>query len=92
MSFSTPESVPSGIAMPISEVEGRPPASLEDFHGDVSFLLGMEPPHLVEGCGRLDGSVVRFHEKDVQNNGKDIRVWEVRPDGNRFVAQQAAQY
>ena len=92
MSFTTPGSVPSGIAMPILEVDGRAPAGLEDFQGDVSFLLELEPPHLVEGCGRMDGSVVRFHEKDVQNNGKDIRVWEVRLDGDRFVAQQAAQY
>ena len=92
MSFTTPGSVPSGTAMPVSEVEGRAPASLEDFAGDVSFSLGLEPPYLVEGCGRLDGSAVRFHEKDVQNNGKDIRVWEVRMDGDRFVAVQAAQY
>jgi hypothetical protein len=92
MSFTTPGSVPSGVALPVSEVAGRSPASLEDFHGDVSFWVGLEPPHLVAGCGRLDGSVVRFHEKDVQNSGKDIRVWEVRLDGDRFVAQQASQY
>jgi len=92
MSFTTPGSVPSGIAVPVLEVGGRAPVSLEDFHGDASFLLGLDPPHLVQGCGRVDGSVVRFHEKDVQNNGKDIRVWEVRSEGSSFVARHAAQY
>jgi hypothetical protein len=40
----------------------------------------------------VDGTTVRFHEKDVDNNGKDIRVWTVRPQGSRFVAEHAAQF
>ena len=39
-----------------------------------------------------DGTTVRFHEKDVDNNGKDIRVWTVRPQGSKFVAEHAAQF
>lgn len=92
MSFTTPRSVPSGMAIPVLEVEGRVPVSLEDFHGDVSFLLGVDPPYLVGGSGRADGSVVRFHEKDVENSGKDIRVWEVRQEHDSYVAEHAARY
>ena len=92
MSFSTPMTVPSGMSLPVLAVEGRTPQTQQDFAGEVSFLLDLEPPHLVHGCGVVDGSTVRFYEKDVVNNGKDIRVWTVRLRGSRFVAEHAAQF
>jgi hypothetical protein len=36
--------------------------------------VDLDPPHLVQGSGVVQGTTVRFHEKDVDNNGKDIRV------------------
>ena len=92
MSFSTPMAVPSGMSVPVLAVEGRTPQSPDDFAGDVSFLVDLDPPHLVHGCGVVHGTTVRFHEKDVDNNGKDIRVWTVRPQGARFVAEHDAQF
>ena len=92
MSFSTPMTVPSGMSVPVLAVEGRIPDRLEDFTGDVSFLVDLDPPHLVQGCGSVRGSSVRFHEKDVGNSGKDIRVWVVRQQGVRFVAEHDAQF
>ena len=92
MSFSTPMTVPSGMSVPVLAVEGRIPGRLEDFTGDVSFLVDLDPPHLVQGCGSVNGSSVRFHEKDVSNSGKDIRVWLVRAQGVRFVAEHDAQF
>ncbi len=92
MSFSTPTTVPSGMSVPVLAVDGRIPDSLPDFTGDVSFLVDLDPPHLVQGCGTLQGSTVRFHEKDIGNGGKDIRVWNVRAQGRRFVAEHAAQF
>ena len=92
MSFSTPITVPSGKALPVLAVEGRTPTSLEDFTGEVSFLLDLDPPYLVQGSGTLNDATVRFHEKDVGNSGKDIRVWEVRAQGRHFVAEHAAQF
>lgn len=92
MSFSTPTTVPSGMSVPVLAVEGRIPDRLEQFAGDVSFLVDLDPPHLVQGSGSVHGSTVRFHEKDVDNSGKDIRVWVVRPQGTRFVAEHDAQF
>jgi len=92
MSFSTPTTVPSGMSVPVLAVEGRIPSSLADFVGETSFLVDLDPPHLVHGAGSLEDEVVSFHEKDLDNNGKDIRVWEVRIEGSRFTAQHAARF
>jgi len=91
MSFSSPMTVPSGMSLQVLEVEGRSPQDLEDFAGEVSFLVDLDPPHLVTGCGVVPGTTVRFHEKDLDNSGKDIRVWTVRAEGSRFVGEHAAQ-
>ena len=92
MSFSTPHTVPSGMSVPVLAVEGRSPQNLEDFAGGVSFLVALDPPHLVKGSGVVQGTTVRFHEKDVDNSGKDIRVWTISPQGSRFVAEHAALF
>ena len=93
MSFTTPSSVPSGMFKPVLEVEGHAPDHLKNFAGDVSFVVDLDPPLLVHGTGRLDGQTVRFHEKDLENSGKDIRVWQVIDEGGgRFVAVHAASY
>lgn len=92
MSFGTPQPVPSGTVQRVLQVQGRPPTSLQDFDGDVSFLVGEDLHYLVQGCGRVNGASVRFHEKDVANNGKDIRVWQVRPEAAGFVAEHLGIY
>ncbi len=93
MSFTTPESVPSGMALRVLEVQGHQPESLADFVGeDVGFVLDDEPHHLIRGSGRITEDVVRFHEKDMANNGKDIRVWQVSSDGSEFVAEQTPTF
>ena len=92
MSFSTPMTVPSGMSVPVLEVEGHSPQNLEDFAGEVSFLVDLDPPHLVKGCGVVHGTTVRFHDKDLDNSGKDIRVWTVSAQGSRFVAEHTAQF
>jgi hypothetical protein len=93
MSFTTPNTVPSGMSVRVLEVGGHQPDELRDFAGDVSFLVGLDPPVFVHGTGRVDGQTVRFHEKDVEHSGKDIRVWEVRGEGDgHFVAEHAAQF
>ena len=92
MSFSTPMTVPSGMSVPVLAVGGRSPQSLDDFAGEVSFLVDLDPPHLVQGSGVVHGRTARFHEKDVDNSGKDIRVWTISSQGGRFVAEHAAQF
>jgi hypothetical protein len=34
---------------------------------------------------------VRFHEKD-KANGKDIRVWGIRQEGEVFIAEQTPSF
>jgi len=81
------------MALPVLTVDGRPPNDLQDFVGDASFVVDLDPPHLVQGTGRSDGTTVRFHEKDVAHSGKDIRVWQVRAgDPGQFLAEHAAQF
>jgi hypothetical protein len=93
MSFTTPTTVPSGMSIRVLEVDGHQPNELQDFAGDVSFVVGLDPPVLVHGTGRVDGQTVRFHEKDVDHSGKDIRVWEVRAEEDgHFVAEHVAQF
>ena len=91
MSFTTPESVQSGMARRVLEVRGRPPASLADFDGDVAFVIDDESYHLIQGSGRVFGHGVRFHEKD-RANGKDIRVWSIRQEGEVFFAEQTPSF
>jgi hypothetical protein len=91
MSFTTPESVPSGMARRVLEVEGRPPNSLSDFDGEVAFMIDDESHHLIQGSGRVVGDAVRFHEKD-RADGKDIRVWGIRQAGEAFLAEQTPSF
>jgi hypothetical protein len=81
------------MSVRVLEVDGHQPNELQDFACDVSFVVGLDPPVLVHGTGRIDGQTVRFHEKDMDHSGKDIRVWEVRAgDDGQFVAENAAQF
>jgi hypothetical protein len=91
MSFTTPESVQSGMARRVLEVEGRPPSSLSDFDGEVVFMIDDESHHLIQGAGRVLGDAVRFHEKD-RASGKDVRLWGIRQDGEAFFAEQTPNF
>ena len=86
-----PESVPAGTARRVLEVNGRPLDSLADFDGDVAFAIDDESRHLIQGSGRVVGDGVRFHEKD-RANGKDIRVWGIREEGEVFFAEQTPNF
>jgi hypothetical protein len=91
VSFTTPESVPAGIARRVLEVQGHPPGSLADFDGEVAFVIDDESRHLIHGSGRVTGDRVRFHEKD-RANGKDIRLWGIRQEGEAFFADQTPSF
>jgi hypothetical protein len=94
MSFGTPAMVISGKPYLVLLVSGRTPLSLSDFIEADDFTVDMEgTSYRVQGSGRLVDSEVRYHEKDVDNSGKDIRVWRVvrHEDGN-FLANHAAAF
>jgi hypothetical protein len=92
MSFTTPTSVRSGMAIRILEVNGHPPFDLRNFDGDTWFVVDSDVPRFVKGCGRLGDGGVRFHEKDMDRNGKDILVWDIVRLDDEFAAIPASHY
>ena len=93
MSFTTPGSVPSAMPRPVREVNGRTPQALADFAGETAFVVDLDPPMQIQGAGRIEAGEVRFHEKDHEHGGKDIRVWTIRDEGSgQFVAEQTSQF
>lgn len=68
---------------------GRPPQSLDDFRGEVSFELTHGPHrHAVRGVGDHDGETALVHEKMGEDGGgRDVRIWHVAADGSGFSAR-----
>jgi hypothetical protein len=94
MSFGTPTVIVSGKPHLVLLVSDRAPEDLSEFVDATEFTIDMEgTSYLVQGCGRLLDDEVRYHEKDIGNGGKDIRVWRVirHADGN-FLADHAAAF
>lgn len=87
MTYPTPDLVVSGVPFPVREVGGRAPATLEDFHGEVTFVLeDRTGERTVAGEGHPAGDDVRVHEK-AAGTGKDVRVWCVKQTGDSFTAE-----
>ena len=64
----------------IPDVDGHPPADLDDFVGEHHFTAERGRGHqVIEGRGVLRGDGVRFHQKNPApgGGGKDIRVWRI---------------
>jgi hypothetical protein len=94
MSFATPSMVISGKSYLVLLVEDRSPTSLEEIAAANAFTVDMDgTPYLVQGSGQLMDNAARYHEKDVDNNGKDVRVWRViRDEDGTFLASHAASF
>lgn len=94
MSFATPTTVISKKSYLVLLVEDRSPSSLDEFDSADDFTVDMEgTSYRVQGSGRLAENEVRFHEKDVGNSGKDVRVWRViRHEDGTFLANHAASF
>ena len=89
MTFAAPDATASGKPYPVTDVGGSPPRSLEQFVGECEFGIDRDGrSSRVKGVGAPGDDVVRFHEKDLDHSGKDVRVWAVRPAGEgRFTAE-----
>jgi hypothetical protein len=94
MSFATPSVVVSARPYLVLLVADHAPTTTADIAEADRFTLDLDGvPYLVRGCGRIVDDQVRFHEKDVANSGKDIRVWAVtRHDDGSFTAEHAAAF
>jgi hypothetical protein len=94
MSFATPSMIISGKSYLVLLVEDRSPTSLEEIAAANAFTVDMDgTSYRVQGSGQLTDNAARYHEKDVDNNGKDVRVWRViRHEDGTFLASHAASF
>ena len=94
MTFSAPEPVASGRPYRVIDVAGATPRSLSQFAGEARF--GIERGGTVswiKGFGTDTDGCVRFHEKDLDHSGKDVRVWLIRHnDAGQFTAETVSAY
>jgi hypothetical protein len=90
MTDTTPAMIVSGVPYQVTEVEGNPPATLEQFAGPITMhAQGATGDHEIFGSGEhVHEGTVRVHEKDHHGTGKDVRVWTVSPapEDDGFVA------
>ncbi|MEO6501154.1 MAG: hypothetical protein ABIQ09_04505 [Jatrophihabitantaceae bacterium] len=78
MTFHSATAVASGRPYHVKACRGRVPATLADFEGESDFTLSTGTgTTVVRGVGAAHGDWVRFHEKDVAHDGKDVRVWHI---------------
>ena len=89
MTFSSPDSVASGKPYMVVDVAGAAPMSLDQFMGESEFSIERSgTPSRIKGVGMALDDSIRFFEKDLDNSGKDVRVWLVRQDADgRFTAE-----
>jgi hypothetical protein len=94
MTHFTPEPVISGWPYAVTEVAGRPPQTFDEFVHHGRFVIDRDgTPYEVVGTGVLVEDGVRFHEKDMGHDGKDVRVWQVtRIEDGTFMVQHAAAF
>lgn len=78
MRISSATAVTSGRPYHVKACRGRVPTALADFQGETDFALSTETgTTVVCGVGAARGDVVRFQEKDVAHDSKDVRVWHI---------------
>jgi hypothetical protein len=78
MTFHPASPVASGRPYHVKACRGRIPTALADFEGETNFTVSTEAGTMViRGCGAIHADAVRFHEKDVAHDGKDVRVWHI---------------
>jgi hypothetical protein len=92
--FSAPDPVSSGRPYQIVGSSVGIPDDLNRFVGEASFTIDNDGAALVVcGLGAADGTGVRFHEKDVEHSGKDVRAWLITEDpAGSFVATAMAAW
>jgi hypothetical protein len=73
-------------------VDGRPPTGLAGCVGERVLTLAMNGlSHRMFGTGVEHSAGVRFHQKDLGPDGKDVRVWMISdPGDNSLLAEHCA--
>ncbi len=88
MTRPEPDPVVSGVPYRVTAVGDHPPSGLGEVVGEVTLVVeGRTGEHIVSGQGVTTGEAVRFHEKGLGANGKDVRVWRIRQTPEGLVAE-----
>jgi hypothetical protein len=92
MTMAAQEPVVSGQWYTVTEVDGRPPTGLASCVGERVLTLAMNGlSHRMFGTGVEHSGRVRFHQKDLGPDGKDVRVWTISDAGdNSLLAEHCA--
>ena len=89
MTMATDGPVISGLAYTVTEIDGHPPAGLAGCLGDRTLtLVGSGLCHRVRGTGTNHSGGIRFHQKDLGPDGKDVRVWTITHPGDHVLLAQ----
>jgi hypothetical protein len=87
MTFTAADPIASGLPYDVVAVGGEPPARLDQFVGDSSFVIARNGRRSrVCGVGRPNEPGVHFQEKDVDHDGKDVRTWQISQGDTGFCA------
>jgi hypothetical protein len=93
MTFAAPDGVASGRAYVVRTVDGQEPSALTQFVDATEFTVEVaDSGSVIRGVGSIRDDQVRFHEKAIDVGGKDVRVWDITQDGDRFVATPATSF
>ena len=92
MTRSTSETVISGVPYRVTEVNGRSAGEAvepDELVGTTTFVVeGQTGRHTITGEGATLTDGVHVYEKDLSNDGKDVRVWRVyHAPGTGLVAE-----
>jgi hypothetical protein len=94
MTSPTLEAISSGTRYRVTRTDGHLPESAADFVGDTAFLIHQADQNLhIDGVGQLDpcGTGVHFFQKDPAHEGRDVRIWHIRPlPDNQVIAKHIA--
>jgi len=92
MTTGTDTPVMSGPPHTVIEIDGRPPTGLADCLGDRTLTLVRNGlAHRIHGTGTDHPGGVRFQQKVLGPDGKDVRVWTItHPGDDVLLAQQCA--
>jgi len=85
------ECIVSGTSYAVTEVAGHTATNLHEFAGTTEFVVESgSQHHRVAGVGDLKDDLVRFYEKDVDHEGRDVRVWKITSGAKGITAEHSA--
>ena len=91
MTMAADEPVVSGHGYTVTEVDGRRPEGLGSCVGErMLTLVGNGLTHRVFGTGMEHSGTIRFHQKDLGPDGKDVVVWTISDPGGSLLAEHCA--